>query len=261
MLFGQLKSPTTFGKHLIDEGYYKEAILYLNEFDESNNVSLRDSIHFLLGKANFYDKNFAQSQDYFKLVSLETLREPSLIYFSLAELYQNNFNKTHRILSSLSSNDLTSLITKGDFILSGKLDSARSTSVHQSNYIIRKHNNDLDKTIERMETYKRKSPFLAATFSAIVPGAGKFYSGKVGEGVASLLMVGILTASSIEQYNNGGFSNPQFYLMALPGLFFYVGGIYGSYFSVNVANVEFENKVRNEVLFHLHIPFKSIYRQ
>jgi len=260
--FSQVSKNFEFGNHLINQGNFREAIEYPNLINNAGfSVSQFDSLDFIIGKASFYSKDFELAIQKFNTITDIKLFETSIYYLSLSNLYIGKTGLSESLVRSLSNNNLNSLVIKGDYILANKVDSARLMKLDNSGFLIKKHFNDLDQIIERVETRKIKSPILAATMSAIIPGSGKFYTGKIGEGVASLLMVGILTASSIEQYNNGGFVNPQFYLMSLPAAFFYVGNIYGSYFSVKVANIEFNEEIRNEVLFHLHIPFKSIYRQ
>lgn len=261
-VFGQFSKKFEFGNYLISSGNFIEVLNYpsiINLAQLSNEQS--DSLSFLIGKAHFYNKSFDLAKSSFSSITETSLFEPAQYYSTLSNLYLSNYGFSNSTLLDLPNDGLNTLIKKGDFILLNNIDSAKSVMLRKSDFLIQKHFNDLDNVILGIESHKTKSAFLAGLMSAIIPGSGKFYSGKVGEGVASLLMVGILTASSIEQFNNGGFKNTQFYLMSLPAAFFYVGNIYGSYFSVKVSNIEFNEQIRNEVLFHLHIPFKSIYRQ
>lgn len=261
-VFGQFSKKYEFGNYLISSSNFSEVLNYpsiINLAQLSNEQS--DSLNFLMGKAHFYDKSFDLAKSNFSSITETSLYGPSQYYSTLSNLYLGNYGIPNSTFINLPNQSLNSLIRKGDFILLNNTDSAKSLVIRKSDFLIQKHFNDLDNVIVSIENHKSKSAFLAGLMSAIIPGSGKFYSGKVGEGMASLLMVGILTASSIEQFNNGGFSNPQFYIMSLPAVFFYVGNIYGSYFSVKVSNIEFNEQIRDEVLFHLHIPFKSIYRQ
>lgn len=261
-VFGQFSQKYEFGNYLISSSNFSEVLNYpsiINLAQLSNEQS--DSLNFLMGKAHFYDKSFDLAKSNFSSITETSLYGPSQYYSTLSNLYLGNYGIPNSTFINLPNQSLNSLIRKGDFILLNNTDSAKSLVIRKSDFLIQKHFNDLDNVIVSIENHKSKSAFLAGLMSAIIPGSGKFYSGKVGEGMASLLMVGILTASSIEQFNNGGFSNPQFYIMSLPAVFFYVGNIYGSYFSVKVSNIEFNEQIRDEVLFHLHIPFKSIYRQ
>lgn len=261
----QVKKEFDYSSHLIKEGRLSENIAYLRLFDTlSLPAPSKDSLRFLKGKTKFYLKEFEEASltlEYPCLASSQ-ICEASSYYQVLAKLYNNEEIDSTALSSTLPDNDLTALFQYGNAIIEGRrIESYSETLTNMNNFLIKKHYKDLQSYVKQFPERRKKSPALAAAMSAVVPGTGKIYAGRIGEGFASLLLVGILGASTIEQYRNGGFGNVQFYLIGVPTAFFYLGSIYGSYFSVKVSNREIQEEIRNEVLFHLHIPFRSLYNQ
>ena len=107
---------------------------------------------------------------------------------------------------------------------------------------------------------KAKSPWLAAGLSAIVPGAGKIYAGKTGQGVASFLAVGSLAAITAEQWKHNGIGNWRTILAGSLCTVFYIGNIYGSWMSVSVNLQEVNDETKALVLYYLTVPLHSFFR-
>ncbi len=77
------------------------------------------------------------------------------------------------------------------------------------------------------EISNSKSPVLAGLLSALLPGAGRIYSGKWFDGLMGFLMVYLTAASAMESSKRNNMFNKVFsYYMA--GVF-YTGEIYGAY--------------------------------
>ena len=53
-------------------------------------------------------------------------------------------------------------------------------SFSYSSYVLSNKEKDLDSIYLSLKNYKRKSPFLSACLSALVPGLGKIYAGSLG---------------------------------------------------------------------------------
>ncbi len=106
---------------------------------------------------------------------------------------------------------------------------------------------------------KNKKPGIAAIMSAIIPGTGKMYAGKIYEGVASFGITAVMAGATLDQYLKGGVNNTQFYIFGSIFSVFYIGNIYGSYFSVKIVKQEFEEKFKNTVLLHMHIPLRNYF--
>ena len=81
-----------------------------------------------------------------------------------------------------------------------------------------------------------RSPFLAGTLSAIVPGAGRLYTGRLGDALASLFTVGFTGWQAYDGFRRDGISSAKGWTLGTLCGIFYVGNIYGSVISARVYN-------------------------
>lgn len=105
-----------------------------------------------------------------------------------------------------------------------------------------------------------KSPWLAAAASAVVPGLGKVYAGKVGEGISAFILTGILGAITAEHWVKDG---PADWKTIVPGALcgaLYLGSIYGSYVSVSIYNSNLKDAQNTAVMYNVHVPLRSVFR-
>lgn len=109
---------------------------------------------------------------------------------------------------------------------------------------------------ERYETGS-KSPLLAAAASALIPGLGKAYAGRLDEGVAAFMTVGVLGAFTANCWVKNGPSDWRTVAFGSLASLFYLGNIYGSYFSVGIYNNMLSNVQNATILFNLHIPVRQ----
>ena len=102
--------------------------------------------------------------------------------------------------------------------------------------------------------YKDKSPFLAATMSAIIPGAGKIYSGDLRSGISTFLIVGALGIMAAESWYKFGLRDWRTITLGSVFGVFYIGNIYGSAVSVSVIKNTYQDAQKATLLFNLHVP-------
>jgi hypothetical protein len=107
---------------------------------------------------------------------------------------------------------------------------------------------------------RKKSGILAGFLSAIVPGAGKVYSGKHYQGMSTFLPLAVMGAQAYEAYSIGGLQSARFIIYS--GIFtvFYIANIWGSVLSVSVNRNEINKKINDQILFNLHIPIQKLLR-
>ncbi len=75
---------------------------------------------------------------------------------------------------------------------------------------------------------KHKSPFLAGTMSAFIPGTGKIYSGRWKDGLMSLIFIGTSAFQAYRGFEKKGVQSVYGWIMGGFSLGFYIGNIYGS---------------------------------
>ena len=117
----------------------------------------------------------------------------------------------------------------------------------------------LDDVYKRTLRFNQKSMILAGLMSAIIPGSGKMYAGKVGEGVSSFLSIGVLAALTLENYYKAGPKNFKTIAFGSAFTIFYLGNIYGSIISIKVYRNEFNKIGENKILFNLQIPLRTVF--
>ena len=89
---------------------------------------------------------------------------------------------------------------------------------------------------ENGETLPTRSPFWAGTLSTIVPGAGRLYTGRLGDALTSLFMVGLTGWQTYDGFRRDGLSSAKGWTLGTLCGIFYVGNIYGSVISARVYN-------------------------
>lgn len=83
---------------------------------------------------------------------------------------------------------------------------------------------------------KYKSPFLAGTFSTLLPGAGKVYSGRWQDGMISLLFIAATSFQAYRGFDRKGVKSAYGWIMSGITFGFYIGNIYGSAKSARLHN-------------------------
>lgn len=104
------------------------------------------------------------------------------------------------------------------------------------------------------ELVRLKSPFLAGTLSALVPGTGKIYTGDWKDGIISMIFVGANAFAAYRGFNQDGVQSVYGWVFSAIGTGFYVGNIYGSVKAARKRNTQKKQRIYDQV--HLGIgPF------
>ena len=93
----------------------------------------------------------------------------------------------------------------------------------------------------------KKSPVTAAILSAILPGAGKFYTGNYGDGAMAFVSTGLFAYLSV--YNIQHHHTTKAYIFTALGSLYYAANIYGAAASAHICNAQY--------LLNLQIRFDS----
>ena len=85
-----------------------------------------------------------------------------------------------------------------------------------------------------------KSPVLAGLLSAVLPGGGKMYCEQYGDGVYSLILVGVTALLAWDGFRESGVRSVRGWLFGSVGGIFYAGNVYGSSVAARIYNRQLE---------------------
>lgn len=105
-----------------------------------------------------------------------------------------------------------------------------------------------------------KKSWKAGLASAVIPGAGQWYAGDKVSGALTFLLEGALAAIIAEQWKHNGPGNWQTYLWTGLGACIHIANIYGATISVSVRNDRLHADRSTAVLYHIHIPLRTVFR-
>ena len=263
----QTQSELPFVEHLINKGYYKE-VLHLIENDHFNDTpNQRDSLSYYKGWAHYSLKNLEQSTR-----SLLEVGEHSPFYYKSRffagynQTFLGHYDESREILGQLNNHNerFSSLVNfelggidmlQGDWLQAeDKFQKADPNVATINQQIIA-----LTKICRDQAVHRSKSPFLAGVLSGIVPGSGKIYAGKTGEGIASMIATVGFGLITWENYHKLGFSHAKTILFGTIFAATYISNIYGSVISVKIIENEYKDALHNQILFQLHIPLRNFF--
>lgn len=272
-LFGQqkhsFKKEIQFAQYLVNKKQHEDAVFLLQKLDIDNLAPFQvDSVNYYLGKAYYNLQDLTNSSFYLSKIKTPTL--PFYLESRFFDAYNNMFLGDYKDSKSIFNSlhpeeDMMSALLNyqnaGLALLERRVNDFDSLagSFKYNYFQFSQQEKELLEVRERLGKHKTKSPALAGIFSAIIPGAGKIYAGKPGQGIASLITSSIFGLQAIEGYRRDGPSSFRFIAFSTIFSLFYVGNIWGSVFTVKAVNNEFNEAVDHKILFDLHIPLRTIF--
>lgn len=253
--------------HLSSNQLHKETLFQYDAIKNSvgPNIDKLDSLNYLMGFLSFKSDSLLQARSYLGAVSDNNLLfYKSKIYHSYISLKVDQPDSSiHQLLKIAPQNNPTldqlikfqlagSYLLKGDFL---KCDSL-SMLFNSKDSVLMNEQMNLVSYSNVFKKNKRKSPFIAGSLSAIVPGLGKVYAGNTAQGLSSFLRVGILGAITAENYLRLGIKHPQTILFASLFSAFYIGNIWGSALSVQIVKTERDLENKANILVGIRVPIR-----
>lgn len=225
-----------FADHLFCEKDYLRAS---EEFLSLPSEAINDSINFKIAISLSEIGNYERSEKFFQKVS----RQSALFPLSEMELFKLYFISDNQdSLSQMKIKNEESMIPVSQLRSVATLLSQNQIDNYTVILNSFDDNNDDKKFIEEFINLKKnppyKSPLAAAVFSAILPGSGKIYTQDYGDGITSLLLTGLFTFLSIDNFNND--HNFRGWIFGGLALGFYAGNVYGSAASAQIFNAKFD---------------------
>jgi tetratricopeptide (TPR) repeat protein len=267
-VFSQDKINPNFLNHLMNKDYHKEVVFLVDKINFNNfNPSLKDSLHFMRGWSLYAQKQLSRSaKDLSKVGIKSPFYIKSHFFAAYNYFYIGENKKAQNLLKEIKTdkknlNSLRYFEKAGGALLNRNFKKFRNefSKVDTSYYPIADESGKLNQYATKLGNHKPKSPFLAGMMSAIIPGSGKIYAGKTGEGISSLITVTGLGLVTWENYNKKGPTNVKTLIFGSIFSAFYIGNIYGSVFSVKLAEDEFQKMYDNKILFNIHIPLRNVF--
>lgn len=249
-----------FFNYLEDNGFSIDARTLV-----SGSYAPSDTLDFLRAKVLFSERKFSQSYDLFSSVPLDSPFGPESFYYGTVALSgAGEYSKAYERLVS-NGGPYGELADVQAAALSLLLDDREGWMSHSagfgySDYTLSESERILSEIANSRFFSTSKHAGIAALASAVVPGAGKVYAGRLGEGIASFLTVGSLGAITAENWKKRGLSDWRTIVAGSLCASFYLGNIYGSYMSVSIERDELRSAENTVILYHIHLPLRSIFR-
>lgn len=252
-----------FVNYLIGNGYRADAnaIVFASSY-----YAPSDTLTFLRGWAAYNSKDLDAATHYFSQVDATSPLYDKTLFYNVATLaHLQRYEEADALLESYSSDEympVRQLQRAGLRLLKGDQEgySSVAKTLTGSNYATAEAEQVLAEIYHDRYEKCQKSPVLAAVMSTVVPGLGKIYAGNLGEGLSSLLTVGSFAAVTAECWAKQGFGDWRTITFGAIGLLFYIGNIYGSYFSVQHLNNYINDAQTTAILYNIHIPLRSVFR-
>lgn len=246
---------------------YNSLLIYKDHLEKIDTLNYDISLmNYFIGKSYYHQQSYDSSIAYLKKVNSSSKIPESTFLIGINAIFNHDLETAKNVLDSTSFNSDEFMNLKY-FQLSGISLLARDyTSYNQFNsqiykeyYFFENERNSLSQIEKDLKSYNEKSPFLAGLYSAILPGAGKFYAGKKGQGIYSFVISSLLALQAIESYQKAGPQSARFIIYG--GLFslFHVGNVWSSALSVKKYNEEFYEAVDYRIRLDLHLPIRSFF--
>ena len=234
-----------FGNHLyMDRDYLRAA----GEFKEYLKNESNDTIVFRLANCYFKIGSFAEAADNFKgLFFGSQLSEEARLLFYESIFFQNDYKSLRELaeeriyFSSKYAKEIERLKYTSYFL--------DKSILPDENIVLRNFPDSVQSKLVNFYQQKKfpqhKSPATAAILSTLIPGAGKIYTGEIGDGITSLIATALTTYLAVSNFN----ADHQFRGWLFSGLaaFFYAGNIYGSAASAQIYNARIQFNFEKEV--------------
>ncbi len=256
-----VSSELGFIDYLLGNNLQTDAVYYLH----GAGFAPSDTLDFYRAKALYTAGGLDLAAATFKKIPAQSsYYEPSVFLNTVCDVYLGDYGSAVSVLSGYDGthSELKSYELAAISLLQNDANAYKSYAQDftYSGYAMAEGEKTFDRIYHERFEAKTKSPWVAAGLSTIVPGLGKFYSGRYGEGAASFLLTGTFIGFSAESWIKNGGSDWRTILFTTVATLLHISNIYGSYISVELYNSYLENAQNETIVFHIHVPVRSIFR-
>lgn len=242
-----------FAEYLVKSGQIESAAKEYERlvFMQPTKDSLKLSLVGLYRQSGNYEAALRRSQQFFP--DLTTMPLPHTYEYSKILLQKKDYKTANNFWNqsqTLKADDKIILSSMAD-IFQEKFKNANKklAPLDTTNMPLVR---DLKDIMGAASQEKYKSPFAAGAFSAIVPGAGRFYTKDWKDALFSIVFTGAMAYQSYKGFNKTGINSTRGWIYGGVAFGFYLGNIYGSVASAKKFNSKKKQKYINdvEVLFN-----------
>lgn len=263
----KMRKEIDFILYMMGRGDLQESLFLIRSIREPG-IEWQDSLHFLTGWVHYLRKDLQASAGYLLRVSPESPVYHKSAFFGAYNLaHTGNTSGAAAVLSSVEAEFGTMPYAMRHLQMSGvalldrnfELFAQHSGGFSGHYHVMAAEERRMLQHYERLRNIPGKSPFVGGMLSAAIPGLGKIYAGKTGEGIVGFLYVAALGLTSYDFYRGSGAGHPLFILSATVTGIFYFGNIMGSAAAVRRSNNELKHEMDQRILFDMHIPLRNAF--
>jgi len=238
-----------FADHLFrEQDYLRAAYEYERDgFLQGENDPAARAILLRAGKAfqcaGEYDRSLDLFAGLLETVDTDPVRELAIYEIGLTYFRMSRYRESLMFLQSHPAASLipgSALLIGADLMMQGQWQQAEEAF---DGYGV-PATEPLRNVAREGSTMRRKSPLASALLSTVLPGAGKIYAGEYGDGIHSLVFIGLLGTLSVISFHAEGIDSVRGWIYASVGGVLHAGNIYGS-----IVSARRYNRLREEVLF------------
>ncbi|MFO8053583.1 MAG: hypothetical protein R6U19_00275 [Bacteroidales bacterium] len=257
-----------FIHHLLRMDEYEQAHMEIDRLDlRLLDEKWQDSLIFLKGWTAYWQKELDTAIEYLlKSDTSDHFYEQSRFYAAICASNKGAYQQSDSILAGAVlqkplHQELVIFQKAGNALLRNELKKYDSLKTGFSDhfYALQEPQTEMNALAGEIEAFKPRSKFLAAALSAIIPGLGKIYAGKTGEGVSAFLITGMLGGLTAENLVKDGVKDWKTILAGSIFTTYYIGNIWGSYFAVQMKREEFYGQIQQQLLINMHIPLRTVF--
>ncbi len=254
-----------FADHLYDQGDYLRAAgefqRYLLSFD-SLPVNT-DEVYFRIARCYCRTGAYGRAIDYYQRVrdlpdsklSHEASFQTGFCHYLAAEYDSSwTFLNEHRteFYECGFRNRFYQLLSV-NFMMKGLWDDAREALRGPTGPD--SFTDELTAFLSEYKHLSRKSPVLAAGYSAVVPGLGKLYCRRPFDALSSFTSIAILGWQAYDGFHDDGKGSVKGWIFSVVGGIFYLGNIYGSVVAADLYNEEVELRLVKKIQVRVNAHF------
>lgn len=254
-------SEVEFVEYLLGNNFSRDAVYYLH----GSGFAPSDTLHYYKALSLYTAGDLNHAAESFKRVPRGSAYfEPSVFLNAACDAYANHYDSAKSLLLSydgskkeLKSYELAALSLLQD---DGQSYQMYARDFTYDNYTLLQGEKMLDKIYGERFGASRRSPWVAAGLSTIVPGLGKIYNGNYGEGAVSFFLVGSFAGFAAESWIRNGGGDWRTILFTSIASLLHLSNIYGSYISVGLYNSYLKDAQNQTIVFYIHYPVRNLFR-